>query len=74
MNLLQRAGKNIFWLFISEVCMRGIMFVAILYLARTLGASGFGLYSLGVTTGIVLWGIADDEMDIIHKTKYRKTI
>jgi len=59
MNLLQRAGKNIFWLFMSEVCARGFAFIAILYLARILGTSGFGLYSLGLAMGAILWGIAD---------------
>lgn len=59
MNLLRRAGKNIFWLFISEVCARGFAFIAILYLARILGTSGFGLYSLGLAMGATLWGIAD---------------
>ena len=59
MNTLQRAGKNIFWLTISEGLARGTIFLASLYLARVLGASGFGLFSLAVLVGFNLWCIAD---------------
>jgi O-antigen/teichoic acid export membrane protein len=59
MSLLQRAGKNISWLFLSEICSRGITFFATLYLARRLGTEGFGLYTLVLTVATYLWGIAD---------------
>ncbi len=51
--------RNILWLLTSEICAKGIIFFAGLYLARVLGVSGFGQYSLALAVGIYLWTVVD---------------
>lgn len=54
-----RISSNFFWLFVSEVVSKGLIFIGTLYLARVLGPGGFGLYSLSLSVAIYLWFVAD---------------
>jgi len=54
-----RVTTNFFWLFVSEAISKGLTFIGTLYLARVLGAEGFGLFSLSLSVAIYLWIIAD---------------
>lgn len=57
--LAKRLFNNMFWLFLSEFCAKGIYFVISLYLARVLGAAGFGQFSLAVAAGMYMWAVVD---------------
>lgn len=59
MSVTKRAFNNIFWLFVSEVSSKGLVFPGTLYLARVLGKAGFGLFSLSLAVGVYFWTIAD---------------
>jgi len=48
-----------FWLFLSEVCVKGTGFLTSLYLARILGVAGFGLFTLVLAVNVYLSLIAD---------------
>lgn len=58
-SLTKRIFNNMFWLFVSEVCTKGIYFLISLYLARVLGAAGFGQFSLAVAAGVYMWAVVD---------------
>jgi PST family polysaccharide transporter len=57
--IIKRAFNNIFWLFLSEACSRGLIFLGTIYLARVLGKAGFGLYSLALAVGVYFWIVVD---------------
>ena len=59
MSIARRAVNNVFWLFLSEVCARVTMFVGTVYLARVLGAAGFGVYSLALAVAMYMWVVVD---------------
>jgi len=48
-----------FWLSVSEVSSKGLTFLGTMYLARKLGRSGFGLFSLALAAGNYLWIVVD---------------
>jgi len=58
-SLDSRLTSNFFWLFLSEVFSKGLIFIGTIYLARVLGAASFGLYSLSLSIAICVWFIAD---------------
>jgi len=58
-SLIKRTFNNILWLIVSEIFAKGLLFISTLYLARTLGTTGFGRYSLAVTFGLYLWAVVD---------------
>lgn len=59
MSTTKRVVNNIFWLVLSEVSSRAIIFLGTIYLARVLGKAGFGLYSLFLAVATYFWAIAD---------------
>ncbi len=59
MSLAKRLLTNIFWLFVSEVCTKGVTLITSLYLARVLGVAGFGKYSLALAVGTYLAILVD---------------
>ena len=59
MSIVKRGFNNIFWISISEISSKGLIFLGTVYLARILGKAGFGLFSLALTVGVYLWAIAD---------------
>lgn len=54
-----RAGTNVFWLFISDLLLRGSIFVGTLYLARVLGIGEFGIFSFALALANYLWLTVD---------------
>src|SRR4030067_2348178 len=58
-SVFRRTFNNIFWLFISEVCAKGVVFLTTLYLARVLGIDGFGKFSLAIATSAYMWVFVD---------------
>lgn len=59
MTVVKRAFSNIFWLSLSEVSSKGLIFLGTVYLARVLGKAGFGLFSLSLAVGVYLWTVVD---------------
>lgn len=59
MTITKRIFNNVFWLAVSEVSSRALIFLGTIYLARTLGKAGFGLYSLSLAIGIYFWAAVD---------------
>lgn len=59
MSIVNRGFNNIFWISVSEISSKGLIFLGTIYLARILGKAGFGLFSLALTIGVYLWTIAD---------------
>lgn len=59
MSVVRRGFNNIFWISVSEISSKGLIFLGTIYLARILGKAGFGLFSLALTVGGYLWVIAD---------------
>lgn len=57
--IIKRAFNNFFWLSVSEVSSKGLIFLGTIYLARVLGKAGFGLYSLALAVGLYFWTIVD---------------
>jgi len=57
--IAKRAFNNLSWLLVSEVSSKGLTFLGSVYLARVLGKSGFGLFSLALATGVYLWTFVD---------------
>ncbi|OGW42649.1 MAG: hypothetical protein A2132_01730 [Nitrospirae bacterium RBG_16_43_11] len=58
-SILRRTFNNIFWLFIGEVCAKGVVFLTTLYLARVLGIDGFGKFSLALAMSTYMWIFVD---------------
>lgn len=59
MSITKRVFNNIFWLVLSEISSRTLIFLGTIYLARILGKAGFGLYSLSLAVGVCVWMVAD---------------
>lgn len=59
MSITKRVFNNIFWLVLSEVSSRTLIFLGTIYLARIVGKAGFGLYSLSLAVGVCFWMVAD---------------
>lgn len=55
----QTLAKNTFWLLTSEVFGRLLRMALIVYAARTLGASGWGIFSYATSIGIILMTFSD---------------
>jgi O-antigen/teichoic acid export membrane protein len=49
----------VFWLGLSEATSRALIFISTVYLARTLGEAGFGLFSLSMAVGVFAWVVVD---------------
>ncbi len=58
-GITSRIGSNIFWSGVSEVGGKGLVFVATMYLARALGAEGFGVFNFGLTLTMYFWLAVD---------------
>ncbi len=54
-----RLISNFYWLFVSEIIFKGLIFLVTLYLARVLKATSFGLYSLSLAIATHIWFVAD---------------
>lgn len=59
MSLTKRIFRNVFWLSLSEVSSRALIFISTVYLARTLQEAGFGLFSLSMAVGALSWVVVD---------------
>lgn len=59
MSISKRVFNNLFWLFLSKVSSKGLIFLGTIYLARVLGKARFGLFSLSMAVGIYFWTIVD---------------
>ncbi len=55
----QTVTKNAFWLFSSEILSRLFKIILVIYAARTLGASGWGIFSYAVSIGTLLMTFSD---------------
>ena len=55
----QTIAKNTFWLFLSEVSGRLLKMILIIYAARVLGASGWGVFSYAISIGSLLMIFSD---------------
>lgn len=55
----QTVAKNTFWLFLSEASERLIKMMLIIYAARILGASGWGVFSYAISVGSLLMVFSD---------------
>ena len=58
-SLELRAGTNVFWLFLSDILLRGTIFIGTLYLARILGTMEFGIFSFALAVANYLWLAVD---------------
>jgi len=58
-SLELRAGTNVFWLFLSDILLRGSIFIGTLYLARVLGTKEFGIFSFALAIANYLWLAVD---------------
>ncbi|GAB5045781.1 flippase [Thermodesulfovibrio sp. TK110] len=58
-NITQRTLLNLWWSIVGEGISRGIFFLSSIYLARTLGVSNFGLFTLAQTVAIYFWLFSD---------------
>lgn len=58
-SLSTRLVSNFFWLFVSEIVFKGLIFLVTLYLVRVLGPANFGLYSLSLAVALYVWVVAD---------------
>ena len=58
-SLELRAGANTFWLFLSDLLLRGSIFLGTLYLARVLGTKEFGIFSFALVLANYLWLMVD---------------
>ncbi len=56
---LKRLAGNTFWLTVSELSSKGLMFIVTLYLARTLGVEGFGIFVAVQTIVNLAWLAVD---------------
>ncbi len=59
MSIAKRAFNNVFWLVLSEVTSKSLVFLGTVYLARVLGKAGFGLFSLSLAVGVYFGVVAD---------------
>lgn len=59
MSVTKRAFNNIFWIALTQISSKGLVFLGTVYLARVLGKAGFGLFSLSLTVGVYFWAVAD---------------
>ena len=66
-SILRRTFNNIFWLFIGEVCAKGVVFLTTLYLARVLGIDGFGKFSLALATSTYMDLCGHGDYRLWHK-------
>src|SRR3989344_5866414 len=55
----QTLAKNVFWLFVSEGGARLLKLALIIYSARVLGASGWGVFSYAISVGALLMIFSD---------------
>ncbi len=58
-SISRRVFSNVFWLVLSEVTSKSLIFLGTVYLARELGKAGFGLFSLSLAVGIYFWVVSD---------------
>lgn len=58
-TIVTRFISNVQWITINEAIARGIYFIVNIYLARILGPSNFGLFSLAQTISFCLWITVD---------------
>jgi len=58
-SITRRVFSNVFWLVLSEVTSKSLIFLGTVYLARELGKAGFGLFSLSLAVGIYFWVVSD---------------
>lgn len=58
-NIAQRVATNFGWSLVSEAIGRGVFFITNIYLARTLGVSNFGLFTLAQTITFYFWLAVD---------------
>lgn len=61
----KRVAKNAFWLFSGNAVAKVLEFAAIVYLARVLTVSGFGLYSFGQAILIYLLIVVDGGLSFL---------
>jgi len=58
-SITRRVFSNVFWLVLSEVTSKSLIFLGTVYLARELGKAGFGLFSLSLAVGVYFWVVSD---------------
>ena len=58
-NIAQRVASNFGWSIVSQAVGKGVFFVANIYLARTLGVSNFGLFTMAQALILYFWLGAD---------------
>lgn len=54
-----RVSSNILWSVVSEVVGKGLLFLATIWLARTLKAENFGIFNFGLTLIMYFWLVED---------------
>ncbi len=58
-GIVRRIASNFGWSVVSEAIGRGVFFITNIYLARTLGVSNFGLFTLAQTITFYFWLAVD---------------
>jgi O-antigen/teichoic acid export membrane protein len=58
-NTNKRLTSNFFWSVVSEGVAKSCIFITNIHLARVLGVSNFGIFSLAQTTTLYVWLIVD---------------
>jgi O-antigen/teichoic acid export membrane protein len=58
-GIVRRVASNFGWSIVSEAVGRGVFFITNIYLARTLGVSNFGLFTLAQTMTFYFWLAVD---------------
>jgi O-antigen/teichoic acid export membrane protein len=58
-GIVRRVASNFGWSIVSEAVGRGVFFITNIYLARTLGVSNFGLFTLAQTITFYFWLAVD---------------
>jgi O-antigen/teichoic acid export membrane protein len=59
LSLFKRISSNFIWSVITEATAKGVFFITTVYLARTLGASGYGVFALAQTVTYYFWFSVD---------------
>lgn len=55
----KRVASNFLWSIVSEAIAKCVFFITTIYLARTLGVSNFGLFTLAQTITLYFWLAVD---------------
>jgi O-antigen/teichoic acid export membrane protein len=72
-SITKRVAKNFSWLVVGDVLSRGLNFFTIIYLARVLGASAFGLFNFA--QAILIYGLllVDSGLSLLGTREIAKT-